>query len=70
MKKYSKPTIQFEQTGCSTAFLVPISDGKANPEDAVTKHRNADYLEEEEELDEAMIMLLKDREEGATSSLW
>lgn len=64
-KKYQTPV-----TDSSVAYLNPLCDlGIVGSTDA-TEGNLAKKEEDELEEEEAMIQLLKDREEGNTSALW
>ena len=66
-----KKLYQTPKTDSSVAFFNPFCQiGIVGSTDAIEGNLAKERLEDENEEDEAIIRLLKDREEGNISSLW
>ena len=68
-KTYKTPNSRIGTFLPDTICQPGIAGSTTSTEGNLGKERN-DYLEEEEEIDEAIIMLLRDREENNISNLW
>ena len=62
-KEYISPVLMAEQVELKDVFALSTSDTPADP-------KEPSLVKEEQEEEEAIIQLLRDIDEGRTSSLW